>query len=42
MRDEVQGVLPRHIGILETVQNVHGSAGIERVVADEMLTPLFE
>ena len=36
MRDEIERMLPRHIRILQPVQDVHRPAGVERLGADQM------
>ena len=36
VRDQIERVLPGHVGILQPVQDVHGPAGIERLGADQV------
>ena len=34
--DEIEGVLPRHVGVLQAMDDVHGAAGVEGRGADEV------
>ena len=38
----VERVLPRHVGVLQPVQDMHGAAGIERLVADEVAPAVLD
>ena len=42
MRHQVERVLPRHVRVLQAVQDVHGAAGIERRVADQVAPAVLD